>query len=154
MDWRGVLLGRAAAGERMSRKDAAMQQCQLFGLGAQLYRIPTEALSTSIRQILAEILRATQRHFQAICHEDDGRLQEVIDGLNISLQKLRGLLASRPPRRDGQHGKGRHQRRTNAKLLTASPVLLKACRAVVNNWEQGNLAAAARLCAEAIKKAT
>jgi len=38
-------------------------------------------------------------------------------------------------------------------LYRAAPALADACRAVVDNWEHGDLAAAARQCAEALKKA-
>lgn len=41
----------------------------------------------------------------------------------------------------------------NARLIAAAPKLLEACRAVVNAWESGDLAAAARLCASAVEKA-
>lgn len=39
------------------------------------------------------------------------------------------------------------------RLLLAAPELLDACRDVCDNWEHGDLAAAARLCAAAIAKA-
>jgi hypothetical protein len=42
----------------------------------------------------------------------------------------------------------------NARLIKASPRLLNACLAVINSWEKGDLAAAARMCNEAIKEAT
>ena len=45
-----------------------------------------------VRITLKEVLHATERHFEAICDEDNGRLQDVIDGMDISLQKLRSLL--------------------------------------------------------------
>ena len=40
-----------------------------------------------------------------------------------------------------------------APMIAALPNLLAACQAVVANWEQGDLAQAARLCAEAVKMA-
>ena len=45
-----------------------------------------------VRTTLKEVLYATERHFEAICDEDNERLQDVIDGMDISLQKLRSLL--------------------------------------------------------------
>ncbi|MCC6355226.1 MAG: hypothetical protein IT577_15145 [Verrucomicrobiae bacterium] len=41
----------------------------------------------------------------------------------------------------------------NARLIAAAPNLLAACRAVADNWETGDLAAAARLCADAAREA-
>ena len=41
----------------------------------------------------------------------------------------------------------------NFRLLLAAPKMLSACRAVVAAWEHGDLAAAARACADAIAKA-
>ena len=41
----------------------------------------------------------------------------------------------------------------NARLIAAAPALLAACRAVAENWETGDLAAAARLCAGAAREA-
>ena len=40
-----------------------------------------------------------------------------------------------------------------AGMIAAVPKLLAACQAVVANWEQGDLAQAARLCAEAVQTA-
>ena len=40
-----------------------------------------------------------------------------------------------------------------APMIAALPKLLAACQAVVANWEHGDLAEAARLCAEAVKMA-
>lgn len=40
-----------------------------------------------------------------------------------------------------------------ARLREAAPRLLAACRMVVDRWEKGDLAEAARACAEAIKEA-
>jgi hypothetical protein len=39
-------------------------------------------------------------------------------------------------------------------LIEAAPELLAACRMVVDRWERGDLAAAARACTHAIAKAT
>lgn len=41
----------------------------------------------------------------------------------------------------------------NAILLAASQDLLNACISVLENWESGDLAAAARQCAAAVRKA-
>lgn len=45
------------------------------------------------------------------------------------------------------------KRAENARLIVAAPKLLEACTAVVNAWESGDLAAAARLCASAAREA-
>jgi hypothetical protein len=42
----------------------------------------------------------------------------------------------------------------NARLASAAPELLEACRLVVARWEQGDLAEAARSCQAAIAEAT
>jgi len=42
----------------------------------------------------------------------------------------------------------------NARLIAAAPDLLAACQSVIDSWERGDLAAAARQCAAAIAKAT
>ncbi len=41
-----------------------------------------------------------------------------------------------------------------ARLIAAVPKLLAACRAVADRWEHGDLAEAARMCAEAVQQAT
>ena len=41
----------------------------------------------------------------------------------------------------------------NARLATAAPAMLSACRMVVARWEQGDLAEAARACGDAIAQA-
>jgi hypothetical protein len=41
-----------------------------------------------------------------------------------------------------------------ARMIVAVPKLLAACQAVVERWEHGNLAEAARMCAEAVRQAT
>jgi hypothetical protein len=41
-----------------------------------------------------------------------------------------------------------------AQLIAAAPKLLAACQAVVERWEQGDLAEAARLCSAAVAAAT
>ena len=41
---------------------------------------------------MKEVLDATEKHFEAVCDEDNPRLQDVIDGMDISIQKLRCLL--------------------------------------------------------------
>ena len=41
----------------------------------------------------------------------------------------------------------------NARLIAAAPDLYEACKAIVRNWEKGDLAGAARECANAIAKA-
>lgn len=46
------------------------------------------------------------------------------------------------------------ERRANARLIAAAPELLEACRAVVERWEHGDLAEAARMCDAAIASAT
>lgn len=42
----------------------------------------------------------------------------------------------------------------DAHLMAASPKLLAACRAVVERWQSGDLAEAARMCDTAIAEAT
>jgi hypothetical protein len=42
---------------------------------------------------------------------------------------------------------------TEARVREAAPVLLAACRMVVDRWERGDLAEAARACAAAVEKA-
>ena len=41
-----------------------------------------------------------------------------------------------------------------ARMIAAVPKLLAACQAVVDRWEHGDLAEAARMCAEAVRLAT
>lgn len=43
---------------------------------------------------------------------------------------------------------------TEARVREAAPELLAACRMVVDRWERGDLAEAARACAAAVEKAT
>lgn len=45
-----------------------------------------------VRTTVKEVLDATEKHFEAVCDEDNPRLQDVIDGMDISIQKLRCLL--------------------------------------------------------------
>jgi hypothetical protein len=45
-----------------------------------------------VRATVKEVLDATEKHFEAVCDEDNPRLQDVIDGMDISIQKLRCLL--------------------------------------------------------------
>lgn len=45
-------------------------------------------------------------------------------------------------------------RAADARLIAAAPELLEACRAVVDRWERGDLAEAARMCEAAIELAT
>ena len=45
-----------------------------------------------LRTTVKEVLDATEKHFEAVCDEDNPRLQDVIDGMDISIQKLRCLL--------------------------------------------------------------
>jgi hypothetical protein len=40
-----------------------------------------------------------------------------------------------------------------ARLIKAAPELLEACRAVLERWESGDLAGAARMCQSAVEKA-
>jgi hypothetical protein len=56
-------------------------------------------MSKEERQTVKECVYATQKHFEAICAEDNPRLQDVIDGMDITLAKLNGLLKGRPPAR-------------------------------------------------------
>ena len=42
----------------------------------------------------------------------------------------------------------------DSKLIAAAPDLFKACEMVVDRWENGDLAGAARACSAAIAKAT
>src|SRR5438045_1558108 len=42
------------------------------------------------------------------------------------------------------------QQDANARLIAAAPALLAACRMVVERWERGDLAEAARACADAV----
>jgi hypothetical protein len=48
---------------------------------------------------------------------------------------------------------GSDEQRANARVIKSAPELLEACQAVVDNWERGDLAAAARMCSQAIAKA-
>ena len=50
------------------------------------------SLTKSERQTIQEVLDATQIHFGVICDEDNSRLQDVIDGMDISITKLQVLL--------------------------------------------------------------
>jgi len=45
-----------------------------------------------VRTTVKEVLHATEKHFEAVCDEDNPRLQDVVDGMDISIQKLRCLL--------------------------------------------------------------
>lgn len=57
-----------------------------------------------------------------------------------------------------EDGEGRvassEQRAANGRLIAAAPELLAACRMVVERWEHGDLAEAARLCHAAVALAT
>jgi hypothetical protein len=44
------------------------------------------------RATVKEVLDATEKHFEVVCDEDNPRLQDVVDGMDISIQKLRCLL--------------------------------------------------------------
>lgn len=46
----------------------------------------------SVRMTVKEVMDATEKHFEVVCDEDNPRLQDVIDGMDISIQKLRCLL--------------------------------------------------------------
>jgi len=46
------------------------------------------------------------------------------------------------------------QREANGRLIVAGPALLAACRMVIDRWEQGDLAEAARACQDAVALAT
>lgn len=50
-----------------------------------------------IRATLEEVLEATQTHFDEICGEDNERLQDVIDGMDISIQKLETVIKELKP---------------------------------------------------------
>jgi hypothetical protein len=45
-----------------------------------------------VRMTVKDVLNATEKHFEVVCEEDNPRLQDVIDGMDISIQKLRCLL--------------------------------------------------------------
>jgi hypothetical protein len=45
-----------------------------------------------VRTTAQEVLDATEKHFEVVCDEDNPRLQDVIEGMDISIQKLRCLL--------------------------------------------------------------
>jgi enoyl-CoA hydratase/carnithine racemase len=45
------------------------------------------------------------------------------------------------------------QERANARLIAAAPSLLAACQMVVDRWERGDLAEAARACRDALAEA-
>ena len=47
-----------------------------------------------------------------------------------------------------------YRRKPAKRLMTANPKLLAACRMVVDRWERGDLAEAARACSDAIAEAT
>ena len=46
------------------------------------------------------------------------------------------------------------QQEANGQLIVASPALLAACRMVIDRWEHGDLAEAARACHAAVAQAT
>ena len=46
------------------------------------------------------------------------------------------------------------QHEANARLIAAAPELLEACQAIIDNWESGDLADAARQCFSAVAAAT
>lgn len=46
------------------------------------------------------------------------------------------------------------QQKANGRLIVASPALLAACRMVIDRWERGDLAEAARACHTAVALAT
>ena len=49
-----------------------------------------------------------------------------------------------------EDGNDSDEAKANLALMTASPSLLEACRMVVERWEHGDLAEAARACQDAI----
>jgi len=45
------------------------------------------------RKVIKEVLYATKLHFDEVCREAvDGKLQDVVDGMDISICKLECLL--------------------------------------------------------------
>jgi hypothetical protein len=58
------------------------------------------------------------------------------------------------PRQQDEDGNDSEEAEANACLMTAAPALLAACRMVVDRWERGDLAEAARACSAAIAEAT
>jgi len=45
-----------------------------------------------VRTTVKEVLDATEKHFEVVCEEDNPRLQDAVEGMDISIQKLRCLL--------------------------------------------------------------
>jgi len=57
-------------------------------------------LTKTERQTINEVLHATRVHFDAVCKEAvDGKLQDVVDGLDISISKLEHLLKASKKRK-------------------------------------------------------
>jgi len=47
------------------------------------------------RQTIREVLHAAKGHFHEVCREAvDGKLQDVVDGMDISITKLEVLLGA------------------------------------------------------------
>jgi hypothetical protein len=57
------------------------------------------------------------------------------------------------PRWQDEDGNDSEEAKANLVLMTAAPALLAACRMVVDRWERGDLAEAARACGDAIAQA-
>jgi hypothetical protein len=57
------------------------------------------------------------------------------------------------PRQQDEDGNDSEEAEANACLMTAAPKLLAACQMVVDRWERGDLAEAARVCNAAIAEA-
>jgi hypothetical protein len=57
------------------------------------------------------------------------------------------------PRWQDEHGHDNLEAEANACLIAAAPKLLAACRMIVDRWERGDLAEAARACSAAIVEA-
>ena len=54
-------------------------------------------------KVVEEVLYATKIHFQAICGLDDPSMQDVIDGMDISITKLDSLLPRRKQCKAGSY---------------------------------------------------
>ena len=83
-----------------------------------------------------------QQSWQFIVAPDPDGIHPDIYIAEIAEEDSEGRIASR------------EQQAANGRLIVAAPALLAACRMVIDRWEHGDLAEAARTCQAAVALAT
>lgn len=85
----------------------------------------------------------------------DGTPNAIFDGLNRVVATFPELHTTSTGSQDIRPGSPTtaETMEANARLFAHAPELYAACQAILDNWENGDLAAAAQLCAAAVRKA-